>query len=177
MSVEDTVKLINNSTKDKNSQFYILKTPAPFYFRIAEDGMAEILGFYDGINVQELTEEQLQEAEKIGFRIGNIMDAYRNNMLNIKQWIDISHSIAKSKGWWDTGRSDGEAIALMHSELSEALEAMRNDSGKEAIAEELADCCIRIFDYCGERDINLDSALREKTERNKLRPYRHGKKF
>ena len=36
------------------------------------------------------------------------------------------HETAKSKGWWDSERNDGELIALMHSELSEALEALRN---------------------------------------------------
>ena len=40
------------------------------------------------------------------------------------------HATAKSKGWWgEDGKADrnnGEAIALMHSELSEALEALRH---------------------------------------------------
>ena len=97
--------------------------------------------------------------------------------MDIKKWIKLCHDTAKEKGWWDFERSDGELIALMHSELSEALEAMRNDLGKEAIAEELADCCIRIFDFCGARDVNLEEALKKKAEKNKSRPYRHGKKF
>jgi NTP pyrophosphatase (non-canonical NTP hydrolase) len=97
--------------------------------------------------------------------------------LGIEDYIRLCHSIAKEKGWWDTERNDGELIALMHSELSEALEAMRNHGAKEAIAEELADCCIRIFDYCGARDIDLGKTLLNKIEYNKTRPYRHGKKF
>jgi hypothetical protein len=43
-------------------------------------------------------------------------------------WNQIAkaiHSTAKEKGWWDAERNDGEIIALMHSELSEALEALR----------------------------------------------------
>ena len=45
----------------------------------------------------------------------------------------------------------------------------------EGIAVELADCIIRILDYCGAVGINIDAAIRTKHEYNKTRPYRHGK--
>jgi len=95
----------------------------------------------------------------------------------INCFIKECHAVAKEKGWWEEARNEGELIALMHSELSEVLEAMRNHAPKEAVAEELADCCIRIFDYCGAKNIDLEKAILKKIEYNKSRPYRHGKKF
>jgi NTP pyrophosphatase (non-canonical NTP hydrolase) len=97
--------------------------------------------------------------------------------LGINKLIEECHRIAREKGWWQDERNDGELIALMHSELSEALEAMRNHANLDNVAEELADCCIRIFDFCGARGINLEAMLRKKIDYNKTRPYRHGKKF
>ena len=67
----------------------------------------------------------------------------------------------------------------MHSELSEALEAMRLGrwEGKDSVGEELGDCMIRIFDYCGGRNIDIEKIINDKHQYNKTRKYKHGKKF
>jgi NTP pyrophosphatase (non-canonical NTP hydrolase) len=96
--------------------------------------------------------------------------------MTIKELIKECHNTAIEKGFWDKERNDGEAVALMHSELSEALEGMRHNN-QENVAEELADCLIRIFDYCGGKEIDLEAALVKKMEYNKTRPYKHGKTF
>lgn len=46
----------------------------------------------------------------------------------------------------------------------------------EGIATELADCIIRILDYCGAKNIDIAEAVRVKHEYNKSRPFRHGGK-
>lgn len=46
----------------------------------------------------------------------------------------------------------------------------------EGIAIELADCIIRILDYCGKEGINIEEAIRIKHNFNKSLPYKHGGK-
>ncbi len=46
----------------------------------------------------------------------------------------------------------------------------------EGIAVELADCIIRILDYCGHAGIDIEAVIAAKHEYNKTRPYRHGNK-
>lgn len=69
------------------------------------------------------------------------------------------HEIAVSKGFWDGPRNQGEIVALIHSEVSELLEAFRKD------------------DMAGGFGMDLDEAVRAKMEKNRGRPHKHGKAF
>lgn len=46
----------------------------------------------------------------------------------------------------------------------------------EGIAVEMIDCMIRILDWCGKENIDVDGLLKRKHEYNKNRPYLHGGK-
>ena len=107
-------------------------------------------------------------------------------MKSINDWCKESYTKAAHLGWHDTERTVLEEICLMHSELSEACEEHRSghsptevyiSSGKpEGVPVELADCVIRIFDFCGKHKIDLEDVLRMKLEYNNSRGYRHGNK-
>ena len=125
--------------------------------------------------------------------------------MNINELAREVHENAVAHGFYETTPSLPEVIALIHSELSEALEEYRN--GKpliygccniegavcdhsetcdrtegepsckpEGIAVELCDAVIRIFDTLDFYGVNIESVIEGKHEYNKSRPYKHGGK-
>ncbi len=96
----------------------------------------------------------------------------------------LVHETAKEKGWWDCERNLGEMIALMHSELSEALEAARHGNPQDdkipqfsALEAELADCIIRIMDLSAAKNLHVEEAIVAKMQFNNGRAFKHGGKL
>lgn len=71
-------------------------------------------------------------------------------------------------------------LALIHSEVSEALEGDRNGIAadeKGGLGEELADVVIRVFDLAAAQGIAIGSVIAHKMEVNASRPKMHGKRY
>jgi len=94
--------------------------------------------------------------------------------LTLQEWCERCHSIAKEKGFWDKERNIGEALMLVVTELAEAMEGYRHQDDAN-FREELADAFIRLFDLCGGLGIDIQAEIVKKSEKNKNRPYKHGK--
>lgn len=126
--------------------------------------------------------------------------------MDISRFQEECFQTAADHGWWPTKEVDvsgaesdtavmvkrldlhqvniPEKLALMHSEISEALEHFRAgnmemflDEGKpDGFWIELGDCIIRILDLAGAYNVDMEYMLRLKADYNKTRPYRHGDK-
>lgn len=98
----------------------------------------------------------------------------------------VLHETAREKGFWDGEYSHdkiGNKLALVHSEVTEVLEAIRKSHGSEKVVEEMADVIIRLLDvYAAMRNEetvmhSLDEVLQKKMNINKERQRLHGNLF
>jgi NTP pyrophosphatase (non-canonical NTP hydrolase) len=98
----------------------------------------------------------------------------------------VLHETAIEKGFWngEIGYDKiGNKLALVHSEVTEVLEAIRKNKGSEEVVEEMVDIIIRTLDIyaamrnTGDLTHSLDEVLFNKIEKNKARPVLHGNRF
>lgn len=121
-------------------------------------------------------------ADVIGEDLPGRWSAFRRGWNSLAQDV---HENAVAKGFWPAeGRNDGEMLALIHSEISEALEAVRtNNPPDDKLPEftsaevELADAVIRIMDMAIGRQWRVAEAIEAKMAFNKTRAFKHGKAF
>lgn len=128
-------------------------------------------------------------------------------MTTLNEWAAKCHKCSTDHGFWDNNgmfkrliadadlilsdRNDldkeleglmvSQRLALIHSEVGEALEAHRMGNfgleAKSTFEDELADILIRVFDLAGHMAIDLDKQVEWKYNHNLGRPHKHGKAY
>lgn len=152
-----------------------------------------------------LAKEKREKSKEIKHRFSALEVDYMSTSRSIQK---ACHMQSIKSGFWWVGSSDGKAIrqdweprnnvaekiALIHSELSEALEAMRKEDTKSedgkltvrsdkkglnmyAMAEELADTIIRVYDLAEFLQLEIGKAVITKMRYNQTRVRKHGKSF
>lgn len=111
--------------------------------------------------------------------------------------------VNEANGWYESDRTFGDDVALLHSEVSEALEAYRDHGYADAtgttcgrgvhaaasvgevrdhvckpehVGSELADVLVRLLDTCERRGVDLAAEFDRKLAYNRTRGHRHGGK-
>lgn len=125
------------------------------------------MSFYNALNKEAL--EVFESNKKQGF-----WEDYKN-MMNDADTASCEKTV---KSLFVAQR-----LALITSEISEALEADRKDlmddklTHRKGLEVELADALIRILDMAGGMELDLGGAVEEKLAYNKTRAYKHGKAY
>ena len=125
-------------------------------------------------------------------------------MTNLNEISKQVYEANKLKGFDVKKENIGQTLCLIHSEISEALEAIRKDKKaslmafdyreedretdldfqadftsliKDTFEDEIADTFIRLMDLVGALEIDIDRHIELKRKFNSLRENKHGKAF
>ena len=106
------------------------------------------------------------------------MEKYEISESEVTALSAIQHKCynqSKDMGWHSKPREVGTMLALIHSEVSEALEGVRKNlmddhlPHRKMVEVELADAVIRILDLGGALDLDISGAIAEKLKYNAKR--------
>ena len=144
-------------------------------------------------NVKRITYMECGDIKGMDDKPKIIRGDFLKSFFAMQEWC---YRIARMKGFHNAPRDPGMALALIHSEVSEALEALRKGPDKPsehipeftALEEELADVMIRVMDFAEEYDsptpgsdfggLRIVEAIFAKVAFNaKRKPMHGGKKF
>lgn len=172
------------------------------YTAPVEEWVAEFMRLFSGYTVTDNDSSTPFNAVDSGLLLSwfaNLMQSGAASAGSIPhmQGEVLANNIAH--GWFDKDRTFGDDIALLHSEVSEMLEAWREhgladvtdsirpgphpgeligtaQAKPEGVGSEVADLFIRLLDFCQRYGVNLAAEYQRKMAYNKTRPHRHGGK-
>lgn len=125
--------------------------------------------------INQLLGEQEGDVREVEI-VTDIFDALGNEI----------HPTNRRNGFWGEPEMMDKYVAklgLIHSEVTEVLEALRKSQGADKVTEEFADILIRTFDLyavlvdAGEADPRLYKVMMDKIETNKTRKPKHGNRW
>ncbi|MFT6419100.1 MAG: NTP pyrophosphatase (non-canonical NTP hydrolase) [Cognaticolwellia sp.] len=87
--------------------------------------------------------------------------------MNINKIAELNYEWVERMGWHN--KTTLEALALVASEVGEAINECRGEKPSDDFAEELADIVLRVLDIAHWQGIDMEKVLLDKMNKNELR--------
>ena len=123
------------------------------------------------MTIEELVEKSFKNAQEHGFWEDYEFVIDGESVAKEINEVEATQSVKSMKN-----NAISTRLMLIVGEVSEAQEGLRHND-IDNFKEELADVAIRLADLCGGLEIDLEAEIEKKMEKNKNRPYKHGKSF